>query len=223
MRSKGHDFWPQVCEPKPKHNLQFLNPNDHLLHATTIYSFIDHRSLAPVHSTTMESTNLQQNTNDNSIVDANIVTNHLCNTSISKIVVARTNMSAPASRVQPHCELPLKSLTPWNIILMVIETLIAPPSTYNEQNAQHVVVALNRATEVWFGDEEEQCCDSRFGDLNQTYGLGSINNRGLKCILPRSYSTRGQKLCCQWHFWNFEVLWCLIGFGCLLTEAEKSL
>jgi len=42
---------------------------------------------------------------------------------------------------------------------------------------------------VW--DEDEQCWICEFGTLNKGYGLGSINNRGIKWNRPRSYSTRG--------------------------------
>ena len=38
---------------------------------------------------------------------------------------------------------------------------------------------------VW--DEDEQCWIREFGTLNKGYGIGSINNRGIKWNRPRSY------------------------------------
>jgi len=44
---------------------------------------------------------------------------------------------------------------------------------------------------------------SRIGNYNRLYGLGSINNRGLKYLLPQSNNNRGQNIWRWWHFWNF--------------------
>jgi len=55
--------------------------------------------------------------------------------------------------------------------------------------------------------------------LNKVYGLGSINDRGIKSYRPRSYSTRGQSLRCQWQFRNFGEHWQVIGLGWVITEA----
>jgi len=71
--------------------------------------------------------------------------------------------------------------------------------------------------------EDEQCMVREFRTLNKVYGLSSINNRGIKSYRPRSYSTLGQSLCCQWQFWNFGEHWRVIGLGWVITEAYKPL
>jgi len=85
---------------------------------------------------------------------------------------------------------------------------------------KQICTTLTERRKIWVGVEKmNRCRVHEFGTLNKVYGLGSTNDRGIKSYRPRSYSNRGQSLCCQWQFWNFGEHWRVIGLGWVIIEA----
>jgi len=85
---------------------------------------------------------------------------------------------------------------------------------------KQICTTLTERRKFWVGVEKmNRCKVCEFGTLNKVYGLGSINDWGIKSYRLRSYSTRGQSLRCQWQFQNFGEHWRVIGLGWVVTEV----